>query len=95
MKTHRSFILLLILILVSVIPVFADEECDQSLKDAKALYNAGMYKEAKSPATTLSASKTQVNVYSNNATEYITISSNKSWHISQPRQQLVQRIILQ
>lgn len=105
---------------------FADEECDQSLKDAKALYNAGKYQEAKdlfvyiqqicsptygsaniwiqkcdqalnggskptapsssrqpaAPATTLSASKTQVNASEGRLSEFISITSNKSWSIS-------------
>lgn len=122
----RFFLFLCICLPMISIPVMADDECDQSLKDAKALYNAGKYKKAKeifvyvqqicnptygsadtwvkkcdeamnggpkpassskpqqssSPATTLSASKTQVNVSEGTTSEFIAISSNKSWSIS-------------
>jgi hypothetical protein len=45
-KKITSFILLIITFVFSM-PLLADDECDQSLKDAKDLYNDGKYKEAK------------------------------------------------
>lgn len=117
MKKLTHIVLLLSCLFVAI-PTFADEECDQSLKEAKALYNAGKYTEAKelfvyvqkicsptygsantwvqkcdqaiadskrkqqSSATTLSANNTQVTATSGGASEFISITSNKSWTIT-------------
>ena len=44
---RKRIIILTCLTLLIQVGALADEECDQSLKDAKELYNAGKYKEAK------------------------------------------------
>lgn len=43
----KRFIVIIFILLAFLMPLFADDECDQSLKDAKTLYNAGKYAEAK------------------------------------------------
>lgn len=43
----KRFIVNIFVLLAFAMPLLADDECDQSLKDAKALYNAGKYNEAK------------------------------------------------
>lgn len=43
----KRFIVNIFVLLAFAMPLLADDECDQSLKDAKALYNASKYNEAK------------------------------------------------
>ncbi|MBQ8938920.1 MAG: BACON domain-containing protein [Paludibacteraceae bacterium] len=43
----KRFIVNIFVLFAFAMPLLADEECDQSLKEAKALYNAGKYAEAK------------------------------------------------